>query len=187
MKVNRWLVLLLMLTGLGVGAVSLYMASLSGVMGKMGLVGGDFRDSIRANELARLILAHKGSANCSVWQTTKSVPGYLYAKGEEKVVLSRELGGLRIMCGVRQVQGGNVERGVYTLMKGLYYLRAHYVELRILVQADRNKCELLDEPEYESWIEGYLMATEGRVHELVLQVYKQVQIERGAVEELCSD
>lgn len=187
MKVNRWLVLLLMLVGIGVGAVSLYMASLSGVMSKMGLVGGDFRDSIKTNELARILIAHKGSANCSVWQTAKSVPGYLYTKGEEKVVLSRELGGLRIMCGVRQVQSGNVERGVYTLMKGLYYLRAHYSELRILVQADRNKCELLDEPEYESWIEGYLMATEGRAHELVLNVYKQVESERSGVEELCSD
>ncbi len=186
MKVNSLLVLLLVFLGIAVGAISLYMASLSGVMSKMGLVGGDFRDSVKTNDLARLIMTQKGTSNCSVWQTAQTIPRYLYSRDEDKVVLSRELGGLRIICGVRQVQSGNVERGVYTVLKGLYYLRTHYSELRILVQADNKKCNLLEEPEYEKWVEGYLMATEGRVHQLVLDVYRQVQTERGRVEELCT-
>lgn len=186
MKVNRWLILLLMLVGMGVGAVSLYTASLSGVMGKMGLVGGDFRHSIDTNELARLILKNKGTTACGFWATGRSIPAYFYNKNEDRVRLSRELGGQRIVCGVRYVQAGNVERGVYTMMKGMYYLKGHYSELRILVQANVGSCELLEEPEYESWIEGYLMATEGRVHQLVYDVYRQVQTERARVEELCT-
>ena len=178
--------MLLMLIGVGVGAISLYTASLSGVMGKMGLVGGDFRNSIDTNDLARLILAHKGSAVCNFWTTGRSIPAYLNAEGDERVRLSRELGGQRIVCGIRYVQAGNVERGVYTIMKGMYYLKGHYNELRAIVQVDSRKCELLEESEYESWIEGYLMATEGRVHQLVLDIYRQVQTERASVEELCT-
>lgn len=186
MKVNRWLILLLMLVGVGVGVISLYTASLSGVMGKMGLVGGDFSNSIDTNELARLILAHKGSSVCNFWTTGRSIPTYFLAQGDERMRLSRELGGQRIICGVRYVQSGNVERGVYTIMKGMYYLKGYYNELRTLVQTNSGKCELLEEPEYENWIEGYLMATEGRVHQLVLDIYRQVQVERSGVEELCS-
>lgn len=185
MKVNRWLILLLMLIGLGVGAISLYTASLSGVMGKMGLVGGDFSNSIKTNELARLILANKGNTNCGFWSTGRSIPSYFYTKNEERVALSRELGGQRIVCGVRYIQSGNVERGVYTMMKGMYYLKGHYSELRALVQSDKARCLLLEDPEYEAWIEGLLLATEGRVHQLVYDVYRQVQTERAGVEELC--
>ena len=184
---RNWLTIILILTGVGIGVISLYMASLSGVMRKMGLVGGDFRDSIKTNELARLIMKQKGTSDCGIWRTVQTIPSYWNSQNEERVMMSRELGGLRIVCGVRQVQSGNVERGVYTIMKGLYYLREHYMELRILVEQDMGKCELLQAPDYERWIEGYLMATSGRAHELVLDVYKQVQIGRAGVEELCSD
>ena len=184
---KNFLVILLVAVGVGVGIVSLYMASLSGVMSKMGLVGGDFRESININELARLIMVQKGVADCGMLRTIQTIPGYFYSQNEERVTMSRELGGVRIICGVRQVQGGNVERGVYTILKGLYYLREHYGELRILVEKDRNRCELLQAPDYERWIEGYLMAASGRAYDLVLDVYKQVQVGRAGVEELCSD
>lgn len=186
MKVNRWLILLLMLVGFGVGAISLYTASLSGVMGKMGLLGGDFRDSVKTNELARLIMSRKGSTTCGLWATSRSIPAYFYSNGDERVRLSRQLGGQRIACGVRYVQSGNVQRGVYTIMKGMYYLKAHYGELRALSLSDSSKCAMLEPREYEEWIEDYLMATEGRAHELVIQIYQQVVAERASVEELCT-
>ena len=161
------------------------MASLSGVMTKMGLVGGNFDQLIDSNKLARLIMAQKGTSDCSLWRTIGVIPRYFYSQNVERVELSRELGGVRIICGVRQVQRGNVERGVYTILKGLYYLREHYGKLRILVEKDKDGCELLLAPDYERWIEGYLMASSGRTHELVIDVYKHVQVARAAVEELC--
>jgi hypothetical protein len=187
MKVNTWLVVLLVAIGIGVGLVSLYTASLSGVMSKMGLVGGDFSQSIKRNELARLLFEERESVDCSLLNVGARVPQYLLSRGEQRVVFSGEMGGIRIICGIRHVQKGNVERGVYTITKGLYYLKTHYSELRILVQADPNKCVLLHSPEYERWVEGYLLSTEGRIHEIVLELYKQIQVERAGVEELCSD
>lgn len=184
---KNWLVVLLVVLGVAVGFVSLYMASLSGVMGKMGLVGGDYRQAVNSNELARQLVLQKSEVNCGFIAVAKKIPRYLISKNEERVQLAGELGGERIICGVHLVQQGNVERGVYTLVKGLYYLKTHYGEMRIIVEPNRDKCSLLTNPDYERWVEGYLRSTEGRIHEVVLNVYKQVESERARVEELCID
>lgn len=184
---KNWLVVLLVLTGIGVGAVSLYMASFSGVMGKMGLIGGDFSQSVRVNDLARALRGQKQSVECGVWQAAAPVPSYLFSSGEQRVELAKSLGGKRIICGVVSVRDGNTERGVYTIMKGLYYLRSHYDEMRAIVERDKSKCEILGSPEYERWIESYLMATEGRVYDVVLELYKEVEGSRARVSELCSE
>ncbi len=187
MKINYLMVVLLVSIGIVVGGISLYMASLSGVMGKMGLVGGDFSQSIKGNELARRIMAQPDQTNCNLWEVVKHVPGYMFLKGRERVVLSGELGTERVVCGIKLVQAGNVERGVYTIIKGLYYLRSHFNEMRELIQRKEASCEMLEELGYEEWVEGYLMSTEGRVHEVVIEIYNQVQTSRSRVEELCID
>jgi len=187
MKVNNWPVFFLVLMGTTVGAISIYMASLTGVMGKLGLVGGDFRESIKVNELARQLMSQKESIDCSMWTISRRIPSYLFSRGIDRVKISGELGGDRIICGVKHVQGGNVERGVYTIVKGLYYLKSYYIEMQTLVQKDNSQCKLLADPKYERWVEAYLIATEGRVHEVVLDVYKQVEGLRAGVEELCLD
>lgn len=187
MKVNKLLVVFMVLVGITVGMASLYMASLSGIMTKMGLVGGDFSQSVDTNELARQMMFQEQEVECSVLAVAKHVPRYMLAQGEEKVRYAGELGGERIICGVRLVQRGNVERGVYTIVKGLHYLRSHYSGMKDLIQDNKDKCSLLQNPDYERWVEGYLNATEGRTHELVFNVYIQVEIERSGVEELCGD
>ena len=96
-----------------------------------------------------------------------------------------ELGQERIECGVNYIRVGNIERGVYTLVKGLYYLRNRYIELRRIVEQDHAKCQLLGQYPYETWVEAYLVASEGNAHQVVLEIYKQVEIERVRVEELC--
>lgn len=186
MKINKWVVAFLMAVGLSVGAASLYMASFAGVMGKMGLVSGNFDKDINQNQLARVIREIEGS-DCTMWASVKSVPGYLLAKKEMRVNLARELGEQRIGCGIRLVQSGNIERGVYSIVKGLYYLRGQYSEMRMMVEQDRGRCSLLPKATYEEWLQGYLGATQGRVHEVVFDLYKQVEVERAGVEELCSD
>jgi hypothetical protein len=187
MKVNGWIALLLVMIGTGVGAMSLYTASVSGVMGKMGLVGGDFSQAIKVNELARQTLMLPDVVECGTFQVASKVPRYLFSKGEERVKLAGERGGERIVCGVKHVQDQNVERGVYTIVKGLYYLKTHYSELRVIISEDQTKCQLLADPHYERWVEAYLSSTEGRIHEVVLEVYKHVQESRARVEELCLD
>jgi hypothetical protein len=187
MKVNNWLIIPLVLIGLAVFAISLYMASLSGVMSKMGLVGGDFSQSIKQNELARQIRSQNEVVDCSTANIVKLIPSYLISKGEKKVSLAGVLGGERIICGVRLVQDGNVERGVYTIIKGLYYMKTHYIQMRSIVENDKNNCRLLGNPTYERWVEGYLMATDGRIHEVVLNVYGEVERSRSRVEEMCLD
>lgn len=186
-KLNYLLVSLLLIVGVGVGMVSLYMASLSGVMGKMGLIGGDFSQSVRRNDLARALIWQKQLVECGVWQAAASVPSYLFSSGEQRVELAKSLGGKRIICGVMSVREGNIERGVYTIIKGLYYLRSHYDEMRAIVERDKGKCEILGSPEYERWIESYLMATEGRIYDVVLELYKEVEGSRARVSELCGE
>ncbi len=184
---DRWLVGLLVAIGTLVGLMSLYMASLTGIMSKMGLVGGDFRQSVKQNELARQLRGQDETVNCGVWQVAQQVPRYFFSRGETRVRLAGELGEVRVICGIRLVQNGNVERGVYTLMKGLYYLKSHYGAMKVLVQQDRSACELLATTAYERWVQAYLLSTEGRLYDIVLQVYKQVETERAGVAELCLD
>ena len=106
---KNWLVFGLLCFGVAVGAISLYMSSLSGVMAKMGLVGGHFEQSIDTNQLARLFVEQNDDVNCSLWQVTKRVQAYLLAQGEDKVVQGRELGGVRVIAG-STVQNRNTER-----------------------------------------------------------------------------
>lgn len=177
----------MVMVGVMVGALSLYSASVSGVMNKMGLVGGDFSQAINKNELARQLLSEKRDIECGTLQVARNIPGYLFSSGEERVELSGKLGGERIICGVLHVKNQNVERGVYTIVKGLYYLNTHYTELRQIVSADRSQCKLLADPYYERWVESYLVSTQGKINEIVFEVYKQVEDSRSRVEELCVD
>lgn len=186
MKVNNWLVVPLVVIGIIVGLVSLYMASLSGVMGKMGLVGGDFSQDIDKNELARQ-LRDREQLDCGIWTATRSVPEFLFSEGNRRVVLAGKLGEERVICGLHLVQHGNVERGVYSIIKGLHYLREQYNQMQKIVREDVDECQLLAGTDYDNLIQGYLKATKGRIHDIVFDLYKQVEIERAGVDELCTE
>lgn len=187
MKINYLLVVPLILIGISVFGVSLYMASLSGVMSKMGLVGGDFRQAVHTEELEKQVSNIAEATDCSIAAVVQKIPRYLSSRGVERVLLSGDLGGERIICGIGHVRQGNVERGVYTIVKGMYYLKTHYSEMRTLIEQNHANCSLLMTPDYSRWVEAYLGSTEGRIHEVVLNVYKQVESARGHAEELCID
>lgn len=182
---RNWGIGMLLLVGVMVGAVSLYSASLTGVMNKMGLVGGDLRQAVDVNELARQLRMTAQTRDCGLWSVTKRIPYYWGLRGEGRIEAAGRLGQERIECGIKYIQAGNVERGAYTLVKGLYYLRNRYSELRSLVEQDKAKCELLGLYPYETWVEAYLVASQGNAHQVVLDIYKQMEIERVRVEELC--
>ncbi len=184
---KNFLIILLVLIGILVAMMSVYTASIEGVMGKMGLVGGDFNQAIDRNVLARTMLENGSEADFSLYKVARKVPAYLLSKGQDRVRFASELGTLRINCGIQHIQRGNVERGVYTIIKGLYYLRSHYTELRLMVEVDKTKCNLMVDGKYESVVDGYLNSSDGRVHELVKDVYSQVQGAKSRVQELCID
>lgn len=186
MKVNNVLVIILILIGTSVGLISIYTASFTGVMGKMGLVGGDFSQEIDRNAIARQ-MREWPELDCSMWATVHDVPNYLISKAEGRVSLAGQLGEQRLLCGIGLVQRGNIERGVYSIIKGLYYIKSHYSEMKLLVNSDREKCNLLVKSDYEGNVQGYLRATSGRVHDIVFDLYKQVEREKVGVEELCID
>ena len=183
---KNWLAVILVFLGILVGVISLYTASLAGVMGKMGLVGGDFSQEVDVNELARY-LREEEVPDCRPKTTMGKIPQYLLSRGQERLILSGELGSQRIICGVIYTQNQNVERGTYTVVKGLYYLKNYYGDLRRMVQTDESKCGLMMPSKYEGYVEGYLNATRGRVNEVVYEVYKQVEDMRAGVDELCID
>jgi hypothetical protein len=111
----------------------------------------------------------------------------MLSKGEERVAMTRELGGDRVVCGVKHIKSGNLERGVYTIVKGLYYLKSHYNSLREKIQTNNSACRELQEPTIERWVEAYLGATEGSMYETVYKLYKEVEEARSRVEELCTN
>ncbi len=184
---KNWGIALLLMMGIGVGVVSLYMASLTGVMAKMGLVGGDIAQSIDTNELARRTRGMESQYRCDIWAVTRAIPNYWRLRGEGRVEAAKELGQERIECGIRYVRAGNFERGIYTMVKGLHYLRNRHGELRVSVAQASSKCGLVGAPIYEGWVEAYLTSAEGNAQRVVLDIYKQVEVERAGVEELCTD
>src|SRR5690242_4542868 len=121
--VERFLISLLLLFGLTVGVVSLYFSSLSGIMGKLGLLGGDLRQAVSANTLVRNVYEVGNPPVCDWWESVQLVPQYLFSPADARIELGLMLATRRIECGVVYTLKGNVERGVYTMIKGLYYER----------------------------------------------------------------
>lgn len=182
---SKWVAFLLVLLGAGIGVVSLYTASMAGIMTKMGLVGADAGRMIEVNELARRTRGIESRYVCDIWSVGNKIPHYWSSKGLEKLDLMRQMGEQRIECAITFIKEGNADRGIYTMVKGLYYLKNRYWELRPRVEQDRSLCSLAKAQQYEAWVEGYLGASEGSAREVVGKIYKEVEEERARVEELC--
>ena len=184
-KWGQWAARLLVLVGVGIGVVSLYTASMAGIMAKMGLVGADASRMIDTNELARRTRGVETKYSCDMWSVASKIPAYWGAGGSEKIEKMKEMGETRIECGISYIKAGNVERGVYTMVKGLYYLKNRYLLLRDWVEQDRRACSLNGEHQYESWVEAFLGASQGSAQQVVMKIYKEVEEERARVEEIC--
>jgi hypothetical protein len=184
-KSGKLMQILLLVIGGGIGVVSLYTASMAGVMAKMGLLGADAGRMIDVNELARRTRGMKQEYRCDFGSVVSLIPRYWGARGDGRLAIMQKLGEQRIECGINYVKNGNAERGVYTMVKGLYYLKNRYLALRGAVEKERANCELARDHHYEAWVEAYLGASTGNAEQVVLKIYKQVEEERSRVEELC--
>lgn len=184
---GKLFVLGLLIFGLGVGLASLYFASLAGIMGKLGLIGGDLRQAVSANELARNIYEVGTSPSCDWWSSVHEVPRYMFLPASERIELGLALGQKRIECGVSYILAGNVERGVYTIVKGLYYERANHQEIWRLVGEDPANCSLFEPDREYGLLEAYLEASEGNTRESVASIFADVARLREKVRERCID
>lgn len=183
----RWLTWLLLLFGITVGMVSLYFSSILGLMGKLGLVGGDLNQAVRRNDLARAVYEVGVAPQCDPWATVAGVPKYLLAKPVERINLGLQLGKRRMECGMVYTMSGNVEKGIYTMIKGLYYDRVNHHELLKLVEEDRGNCKLYDSGRDYGYVEAYIESSEGNARESVLSLFHDVALLREKVAERCID
>lgn len=185
--VGKFLIFLLLLFGIGVGITSLYFASLAGLMGKLGLIGGDLRQAVRVNELMRSVYEVGTTPSCNWWSSVHDVPRYLFSTQDRRIDLGLELGTKRVECGVIYTLRGNVERGVYTMIKGLYYERANHQEIWRLVEENTENCKLFDHDRGYGYVEAYLEASEGNVRQSVASIFEDVSRLREKVRERCID
>ena len=186
--INWILIFGLLILGTGVFLVSLYFASIAGLRNKLGLVGGDLRTAVHPNELSRGAYEAGGIPTCDFKAAVVPIPQYLVARPEERVQLGLRLGELRIKCGIAYILQGNVDRGVFTLIKGMYYERANSQETLELVEHDRQQCAKLFDAERDyGYVEAFLEASEGNSRSVVESIYSEVRDVRGRVAERCLD
>jgi hypothetical protein len=184
---KRFLIGLLLFFGIAVGVASLYFSSLSGLMGKLGLVGGDLTQAVQVNDLVRNIYEVGTPPSCDWWRSVASVPQYLFSPASERVALGLTLASYRTQCGIVYTLGGNIERGIYTLVKGLYYERANHLELLRLVETDTTFCELFESARDYGYVEAYLASSEGNAYQSVWTLFDETQRLRQKVLERCID
>ena len=182
---NGILVGILVIVGVCIGFVSLYFASLTGVMSRLGFVGGDITREVRVNELVRGVRDIPGRTTCDAWQAILPVPTYLFDSRQARIPLGFTLGYERVVCGVGYTISGNTERGVYTMLKGLYYVRSSYLDLGNYAARDSSLCLTRQADLVDPWVGAYLAASHGKVHDVIANVYQEIQEERAHVAELC--
>ncbi len=184
--INGLLVGFLVFSGFLVGFVSLYFSSLSGVMNRLGFVGGDLTREVRVNDLVRGLRDIPDKPSCDFWGAIAPVPSYLFARGEQRIVLGFTLGYDRVVCGTHYIISGNAERGIYTILKGIYYLRSSYLELGKSIPQSPALCMLRGGDTVDPWVAAYLSASRGTAHDVIYNAWREVFEDRAHVAELCN-
>lgn len=186
-KINYGVIGVLLLLGLLVFGFSLYVASLSGLMNRLGLMGGDLRESIDANELYRGVMEGGGIPECEWWVTTKMIPRYLFTPKEQRVELGLQLGKQRRNCAITYLLAGNTERGVYTLLKGMRYERVNLIELLRQMERGRRSCDPRLTTADLGMVEAFIEASRGNPRDVIYKEYEEIGQIRSRLEERCEN
>lgn len=186
-KFNWWLVSGLLVVGMAIFFLSLYTASLAGLRRQLGLVGGDLRLSVDVPRLYRGIIEVGTVPQCAYWQSIVPVPRYIFAKEGEKLELGKVLAYRRIECAIDYTLSGNIERGVYTLLKAIRYQQAGLLLLEKGIANDKKMCNLYQSNSAFGYIEAYLEASTGSVRGTIEREYAELQRLAGQVVEMCAD
>lgn len=181
----RLLLFVLVLIGIGVAGFSLYNASVTGTMQKMGLVGSDFSASVITDKLDQSILSVKSTFKCGLPTRIKQAASFLLSSDEKQGQLAFTLGVDRINCGAAMIAEGHVETGTYELLKGIGYMQSGYKFASERMNIDYRVCHYLPDNKVHETVYTLLAATSGRVHELIFNEWGKVIQLSEQVEPVC--
>lgn len=175
------LVAIMVLVGLLVGFLSVYHASFVGLFSQIG-VDKIEEESIDKEELEKLMKKSRVELGCGVFNYFEDYVGYRRKIGDEKARLGFEIGERRIYCGLEEIIEGRERWGSYMVIKGLGYLEKSsgiFGKERVLLEEGMclKENELAVEQAESSmyFLEGFLDATEGQLHDFVRGMYVQLK------------
>lgn len=184
-RINIVLYIALVIIGFLIFFFSLYTASLSGLRSQLGFVGGDLSQSVDINRLYRGVVETESTPICNYWESVAPVPRYIFASGDTRLVIARELSIARVECAIVYTLAGNVERGVYTLLKALRYEIAGLLYIEQQINNEMGDCSLY-QPEYPlGLVESYLESVDGAARSIIEREYRETQRLRGKISEMC--
>lgn len=184
----KWAKLLpvfLLFMGIGIGAISLYEASVAGFMRQMGLVGADFRTAIAKDKIEELAHEMETEAKCDLFRKVKSSIEYMMSNPEQRKSLAFVLGKERVKCGVRMLTKKKVNEGTYEIVKGIKYMSQGYDLIREDVETQSEKCEEIPGDELEQTINGILKATTGKIYQVLEFEWQKTMEKRSLLKESC--
>jgi len=177
----------LLTLGVLVGVMTVYQASYTNMMNKLGLVGADFSLAVKREQLRKTGMEIRGGWECGLPNRIRGSVEFMLSGDSEQGQLAFRLGQIRLACGAGMLERGEVETGTYEIMKGLGYLADGY---RFVVErgsVDLRACEGLPGGEVKTMMDGLLSATSGRVHELLYEEWGNIVKQQGAVAKMCLD
>lgn len=167
--------------GFLVGFLSIYHASFVGLFSQMG-VGEIKEESIDEEELRELVVEKGMEVDCGVFGYFENYVGYRRGIREEKARMGFGIGEQRVYCGMREVLRGRRGWGSYMIVKGLRYLKkSSDIFEKGEISLEEGMCRRENEEVWrraentEELLEGFLDATEGSLHEAILQMYEPLR------------
>lgn len=178
---------LAVVAGIGIAAVSFYRSSVSGLMTQVGLVGSDFNAAVATDKVDSVVSGIKGTLACDLPTRMKGAITFMLGGDEEQARLAFKLGDSRIKCGAVMLSQGKAEEGTYEIIKGIGYLKQGYSFVSDRVAVDRRVCSGVPGGDVDTTIVGVLDATSGRMYEIIWKDWQEVVEVRKPVAEACLD
>lgn len=173
--------------GLIIAFLSLYKASINGLLKNVGLVGSDFSTEVVHDELRKAVLLTKGKFSCDLPTRMKGTISFMLASDQEQGQLAFRLGEGRMVCGATLLSQGDVEVGTYEILKGIGYLKQGYSFVSERMDIDRRVCDGLPGAEAAETMSRILEATSGKVFEILSDEWHELERVREPVESACLD
>jgi len=185
-----WKILIgfLVIIGVSVAVLSIYRASVNGLMTQIGLVESDFDTSVERTKLGEAITGLNSTLKCDLFTRLKGTMSFMLGGDEEQGKLAFALGESRINCGAALLSQGKAEEGTYEIVKGFGYLKQGFKFVGERVGVDRRVCSGLPTGSTISETVGEILdATNGKVYEIVWEEWQDVVEVREPVEQACLD
>lgn len=184
---NWWKVIVgfTLLLGLFIALISVYRASVAGTMGKLGLVRSDFAATVNTDSLSDQYLAVASDLRCGIMNRFSGTIQFFLSSDDRQGELSFRLGRNRILCGASLLAASQAESGTYEVLKGIGYLKEGYRFVAERASVDYRVCRNLPETDVHTAMHDLLLATEGRVHELLSDEWGDVLLLQQQVDPVC--